>query len=342
MFSVSGFDNWIVGAGDNAANLVGNINLYANNNQEKFFWNNAGSFRLGFYKAVSGLNFSIDPNFEAPGIFDKGGWSRNVDEIYLSSLFGYKLSPVLALSVMADARTSFGQFFDPAYVSIGAGITYKPNADFTAVLHPISFRGTFIQTQSLKVTSGWEDLDTNIKGDLGAKLVIDYRRDLWKGIVWISNLNAFLAYSDFENPEITWLNDFGYQLNEFMSINLHYGLRFYKPETTRFQGESWARGNTYDVDGVATPLMGLDIDGDGLSNASDVLEAGDLTKYPYAFTSTGAETYFANEFANESSTLNTFINDNVKHFQQKWIFGIGFNTTFDLTRLPSLPMVGKN
>jgi len=104
-FNLAGFsDSWVVGKGDNVATLLGNLSLFANYNQEKYFWNNTGLLRLGYINSV--------PSLADNALFDN--WTRNQDEIYISSLFGYKLTETFAISALADARTSFGGFFDPA------------------------------------------------------------------------------------------------------------------------------------------------------------------------------------------------------------------------------------
>jgi len=221
-FNLAGFsDSWVVGKGDNVATLLGNLSLFANYNQEKYFWNNTGLLRLGYINSV--------PSLADNALFDN--WTRNQDEIYISSLFGYKLTETFAISALADARTSFGGFFDPGYISVGVGGTWKPSANFVLVVHPLTFRGTFAQDTLVKQGFGFDDLNSNIQGDFGAKILASYTRELAPRLTWASNLNVFFNYGDFENPEATWNNDFGYALSPQVSLAFGHAFRFYKPET---------------------------------------------------------------------------------------------------------------
>lgn len=317
-FTMAGFSNWIVGAGDNNATLGGNVNLYGNNNQEKYFWNNGVSLRLGYINNTGAAKLS-EVTGEAGGLLDGDNWARNIDEIYISSLFGYKLSPVLAVSVLADARTSFANFFDPAIVSAGVGLTYKPNADLTVVFHPLTFRGIFASSEQIKVGyENWEDLEKNLIGDLGAKIVIDYKRELARNLVWTTNLSAFLAYADFGNPEITWLNDFGYKFNDFLTLNLHYGLRYYKPES--YSGYVNEIANGYVNDDDETLYSTAD-----LSNIKD-----------YAYGTITSDELTDLLGADSPAPSGAFTE---KFLQQKYFIGVGFTTTFDITKFPTIPLI---
>ncbi len=233
--SVAGSSNWF-NAGESLTSFSGGISLFANNNQEKTFWNNWGNLKLGYIK--SGNPISLDSSGTVIPIPEVNllDWEKNLDELYLASLFGYKLSDKLAVSAMVDARTTFGNFFDNALVTAGAGITWLPNSDLTVVFHPLTYKGIFAKTNSVKTAFefdpvGLEDGKMQSTGEFGAKIVVDYKKELWRNIVWTTNLTAFAPYSNFDNIEATWLNTFGLQLSKYLTLGLNYDLRYYKPET---------------------------------------------------------------------------------------------------------------
>ncbi len=236
VFNSAGFSNWVNG-GDNSSTIAGSLNLYANNNQDRYFWNNTGQFKLGYVNNATGSLFDsgieVPDTISLPSLPTFDNWQRNLDEIYITSLFGYKLSEQLAVSVLGDLRSTFKDFADPGYVSFGAGLTWTPNNKLKVVVHPATWRGLLVQTDAKKVGFGWDvnDLEPNLKGEFGAKIMLDYKDEVARNLFWNSNLSAFFSYTDFNNPEVQWTNTFSYTLNKFISLTLEHALRYYKPET---------------------------------------------------------------------------------------------------------------
>ena len=320
-FNLAGSNSWL-NAGPSQATLGGVISIYANNNQEKTFWNNWGNLKLGYVN--TNLNplkvVSIDPTSGVENLVDvdAADWSKNIDELYLASLFGYKFSPVLAGSVMADARTTFGDFFDNAIISVGVGVTYKPNADLTVVFHPLTFRGIAAKTNAVKNAFEFKDVTNNndgkleMTGDFGAKVVIDYKRELLRNVMWTTNLTAFTPYGDFDKLEATWLNGFGYKFNDWLNVSLNYDFRYYKPETYALYA----------------------------NNQIDALTAGieDDTQIQQITDAWNA----ANPIATIIEEVEDGIQaDNYSYLQRRWGLNLGFTTTFNLSKMPSLPIVGR-
>lgn len=305
-FNLAGFsDSWVVGKGENLASLLGNLGLYANYNQDTWFWNNTGLLRLGYQRSAT----------KVEDLFDD--WARNQDEIFLSSLYGYKLTEQFAISALADARTSFGNFFDPGYVSVGIGGTWKPNNNLVVVIHPLTYRGTFAKTNAIKQGLEFDSLDDNFKGDFGAKLAATYNRELLPRLNWASNLNIFLAYADTDKPEITWNNDFGYALTENISLAFGHTFRSYKLETFGYFRDVVANAGTV-VDGVSQPTYILNADDLQVPITNDIKnEVAGLT----------------NDQLEDYDLFNT---DAFGFGQNKWLFTIGITTTFNVNKIPVL------
>lgn len=285
--NLAGFsDSWVIAKGDNTGALLGNLNVYANYNQDKWFLNNNGQLRLGYLNTVSNIADLWD------------GWTQNLDDIYLSSLYGYKLTDQLAVSALADARTSFNNFFDPALVTVGVGVTWTPSSNFVLVVHPLTFRGTWVQTDEKKPGYGFDDLSKNVQGDMGAKIKATYTDELLPRLNWVSDFTAFLNYGAFDLPEITWNNDFGYALSEFVTLNFGHTLRYYKPETWGNFVGSYKNADNLDYF-AATGVSNVGFDGSVLD-----------------------------DFADFNS------NDKFSYFQQKWLFTVGVTTTFNINKIP--------
>lgn len=250
------FSNWALAedARDNI-NILGDVSLFGNYNADKFFWRNGGNFRLGYQK------FS-----EIEGDTLTGNWDNTLDEIFLSSLAGYKISDELALSALFDARTTFGTFFDPAYISLGAGVTYTPHANLAVVFHPLTAQGVFVRSEAKKVAFGVgaDDLGNGlytfgdgagVKLELGAKIVVDYTKSnlLIPGLTYTGRADAFIPYGSAKtyefsvadngfvetdsqrNIQINITNKFGYALSKYISLTAGIDFRMYEPEYDGWQ-----------------------------------------------------------------------------------------------------------
>jgi len=326
-FNLAGSNSWF-NAGPSQATLGGVVSVFANNNQEKTFWNSWANLKLGYVNTNLNPLKVVDPT-DPSKLVDgvAADWSKNVDELYLATLYGYKFTDILAGSVMADARTSFGNFFDNAIISVGVGVTYKPNADLTVVFHPLTFQGVAAKTNAVKEAFSFDNVvaanegDLEFTGDFGAKVVIDYKRELLRNVVWTTNLTAFTPYADFDNLNVTWLNGFGYKFNDWLNVSLNYDFRYYKPETYSL----YSQDNVNALLDAAEAANGLDTDLTDLEKA------------------TISENWIS---ANPLPTIideveNGVFADNYNYLQRRWGLNLGFTTTFNINKMPSLPIGRK-
>ncbi len=204
--NLSQFSNWYSRETPNVA--TGNIGItfngLANLDREKFFWRNGLNLNLGWNQ----FDDKDDPD-------DDSEYKPATDVFKLTSLFGYKLSDKIALSAMAEYRTTFlSNFNDPGYLELGVGATWTPFENFIAVFHPLTYNFVFAKEDAIYESS------------LGCKIVADYSRELPMGISWSSNLSAFLSYTDFtNNSNWTWVNGLGVNIFKGLGLGFEFGLR---------------------------------------------------------------------------------------------------------------------
>ena len=209
-FNFTSFSDWLSKAQPNTTAFTigftgtGNINL----DQPKYFWKNRASHTLGWLK----FNDRDDPT-------DNNEFNVSADALGASSLFGYKLSEKLAISALAEYRTSLldDRFNDPGYLDVGAGLTWTPIQDLVVVVHPLNYNLIFS-------SSGFD-----YKSTLGAKLVVDYKKALTKDLNWKTNLSAFASYEGFDYSNWTWTNGFSTAVKG-LGIGFDFGLRGNKQE----------------------------------------------------------------------------------------------------------------
>lgn len=211
--NISGFNNWFAqGIPNNSAGNIGiTINPYANLLQEKYFWRNSAAINLSWVK----LDDEDDPT-------DDDSFREATDVFTVSSLFGYKLTKTLAVSVLGEYRTTLlNNFNDPGYLDLGVGGTWTPIKDLVVVVHPLNYNFVFSEGAA------------QYESSLGAKIVADYTRKIG-AINFKTNLSAFLSYEDADYSNWTWTNSFSYTLWKAIGVGFDFGLRSNKQEAFNF------------------------------------------------------------------------------------------------------------
>ncbi len=214
-FNLGSSNNWAANANRNSSSTVLNlgINAYANNIKEKSFWRNTLTSNLSWQGLDNNTNDQeltltqdIIDQLSLTGVrvgdkYDPTGTSfdRNADVLIGSSLYGYRLNPDIAISALGDLNTSVFGFLAPGSFDIGAGITWTPQkiSDLVVVIHPLTYHFAF---------SAFDNIES--QSALGAKVKATYSHKFPGGIVWSSNLGAFLPYGDEKYP-IMYTDDAG-------------------------------------------------------------------------------------------------------------------------------------
>ena len=213
---------------------------FAKNDQEKFFWDNLLNINVSRVAA-----FSDKDNDATRSVAVSNG-------LTLTSLYGYKISPKLAISAKGewvstvlefDPGDDLGAVIDDSYsislnkpgrVTGSAGITWLPINNLKVWAHPLGYQ-------------------LNLPGDLtssaGAEVGASYSATLYKGIAWTSNITAFLPYGgsgansipfkdatgadttfdvDYTTGDLItwdWINGFSVNIWNGLGVNFQLGLR---------------------------------------------------------------------------------------------------------------------
>lgn len=202
----SRFNDWISTQTPNtfASTLGFSGSAFANFDNPTLFWKNSGSLTLAKTKLDTDTKDNEDADYET-----------SADNLGLTSLFGYKLTPKIAASALAQYRTTMlSQFNNPGYFDIGAGATWTPIQNMVVVFHPLNYNVIFA------------DEDFTYESSLGCKIVADYARALPKGIAWKTNLSTFISYSDPKNfSNWIWTNAFSLKLWKGLGVGFELGLK---------------------------------------------------------------------------------------------------------------------
>ena len=207
--SLSNFTNWYTQAIPN--NTSGNIgftfNAFANLRQDNYFWRNTANVNLGWVRLDDRDLDTDSEDFEV-----------TTDVFQLTSLFGWNLSKSLAISTLAEYRTTLlNDFNNPGYLDVGLGGTWTPAQDLVVVIHPLNYNIIFSEEENIYASS------------LGAKIVADYTRSIGQ-IGFKSNLSMFLSYETSDLDNVTWTNGFSYTLWKSFGIGFDFALRSNRQE----------------------------------------------------------------------------------------------------------------
>jgi len=202
--NLAGSNNWFSqGTPNNSSGNIGiGLNGFANLKREKFFWNNSANINLQWVK----LDNEDDPN-------DSDSFDGTTDIFNITSLFGYNIGPKFAVSTLAEYRTSFiNNFNNPGYLDIGVGGTWLPVEGMVVVIHPLNYNFVFA------------DSDSTFESSAGAKIVVDYTRQLG-AVNFKTNFSTFQSYESSNFSNWTWINSFGYTFWKGIGLGFEFGLR---------------------------------------------------------------------------------------------------------------------
>ncbi|WP_396602818.1 DUF3078 domain-containing protein [Algibacter sp. R77976] len=219
--SLSNFNNWYAqGSPNNASGNIGfTVNAFANLIEDKFFWRNSLTTNLNWVK----FDDKDDPS-------DDDGFRTGTDVFNISSLYGRNIAKNLAVSGLAEYRTTLlDNFNDPGYLDVGVGLTWTPIENFILVVHPLNYNFVFA------------DGDSVFESSLGAKIVADYTRQIG-AVNFKTNLSAFQSYKSGDYSNWTWSNSFSYTLWKMIGVGFDFGLRNNKQEALNYSIETL--GNT--------------------------------------------------------------------------------------------------
>jgi hypothetical protein len=180
---------------------------------------------------------------------DSRGRRKTNDKIYLSSMYGYRLSRTWYASALGMFATQFAngyyynsnpptymsRFMAPGYVGLGVGFTWKPNTWFTAYLSPATWRGTLVfddrlfqdkQGNMVYTVYGVEP-GKHLRNEFGANVRLEANRDLWRGTHLYSRLDLFSNYLHKpQNIDVRWYTMLTARITKWLGATLSFNMLY--------------------------------------------------------------------------------------------------------------------
>jgi len=232
-FSQVSLTNWSEG-GDGSVSGAFLFGIAANQKKNRHSWDNNFAFEYGMTKNNS------------------ESLRKSVDQVYLSSKYGYEIAKTWYLATLFDFKTQsakgynypatdkyISRFFAPAYMNFAVGIDFKPNADFSLMMSPVSTKFTFVLDDTLSALGSFGvDPGNRFRAEFGAYLKMAYiKKSLFKNVDFNTRLDLFSNYlKNPQNVDVNWDVKFDMKINDFLSANLGTTLKY--DDDTKFRDES--------------------------------------------------------------------------------------------------------
>ena len=205
--------NWIRG-GENTIALQTSLELYANYKNGYHIWESKGLFKYGAIR--------------------QGGKSMrtNEDKIIVASNYGYKAFKRFYYSAQIEFKSQFApiyeyngntktvllsKFFAPATLTLGTGLEYKPNANTSLIVSPLTSKNTFVLSDTVNHMKYSVKADRYVRSETGLYVKSMYKNKIWKNIELSSVAEFFSNY--FNNPQnvdVDWTLELTLPINYYV------------------------------------------------------------------------------------------------------------------------------
>jgi hypothetical protein len=226
--------NWVKG-GENSVSTALDITGYADFKKPeiKLSSNNFARLKMGFLasggeevrKNLDLLETNSKLNHKAFGKFDYSA----------IMLFKTQVAPGKTFTKVNKRDTSYvvSRFMNPATITIGIGLDYKPDKETSINFSPLSYKGTFVPAGGkitadslipgkLDQTRYGVPLGRRSKHEPGASFMISKNSRPFKNLALTNRLQLFTNYIDNpQNIDIDWEMIAVYNLNWFTDLRLN-------------------------------------------------------------------------------------------------------------------------
>lgn len=230
-------NDWSTAYGGNSnLNLQGVAHIEANMKKDRHTWDNSFDGKFGFVKNFDDNNTGVNTNV-----------AKNADLLQLASKYLYDLQTNnLKIGMGATFISQFTPTYDlakqdflisdflaPGTLDLSPGLEWKPKPYLRFFFAPAMGRMTFVIHDSI-ITRATEnkfgnDLDQKVRSEVGAKLEIQFEKEIVKNLIIRSKAQLFnnwsrpqtqldLINSSRTNIDVNWQTDLFYKLTKNIAV----------------------------------------------------------------------------------------------------------------------------
>jgi len=214
--------NWSAGGDKFSLSVNAFLNTYAFYKKGKNSWDNNLDLAYGILKTTSLGN------------------RKSADRIDLTSKYGYGVSEKWSAAVLGNVRSQFvkgyaydktpagvefstvtSKTFMPAYVLLSLGTDYKPNADFSLFLSPVTARWIIAGDATIGPLYGIP-IGKKSKNEYGAFLSANYLKQISENVNYKGKLDLFSNYkSNPQNVDVFFSNVLTAKVSKYINFSLN-------------------------------------------------------------------------------------------------------------------------
>lgn len=215
--------NWAAG-GQNSVAVNGLFSMFANMKRGKSVWDN--SLNVGYGLLKQGKNTDFMKTDDKIDFLSKYG-QEAFKNFYYAALLNFKTQMTAGYNY-PDVTNKISDLFAPAYLLLAVGLDYKPNANFSAFVAPLTAKFTFVTDDTLSahgaygVTPG-ETSKSEIGGYIRAIYTKnDFKGEFMKNVAFTTKIDLFSNYLDNpQNIDVSWETQIAMKVNKYITVNFN-------------------------------------------------------------------------------------------------------------------------
>ncbi|MGZ8551612.1 MAG: DUF3078 domain-containing protein, partial [Chitinophagaceae bacterium] len=185
--------------------------------KDKRSWDNTFDFNLGYVKTTSLGNRKNDDRFD---LLSKYGYALN-PKLNVAGLFNFRSQLFKGYTYDGDGtRTLSSAFLSPAYILLSPGLDFKPNAELSIFVSPVTARWTLVKDDTLSAKGLYGvDPGKHSNGEFGAFVSVNYLKEFSKAVTYKSRLDLFSNYKRKpKNVDLYFTNILNVKLSRILSL----------------------------------------------------------------------------------------------------------------------------
>jgi len=216
--------NWAAG-GQKSVAINGILGLFANLKQGKSIWDNTLDLGYGLLKQDKADFRKTDDKVDFLSKYGRQAFNK----FYYAALLNFKTQMQPGYNYTDETtKNKISDLFAPAYLLMALGLDYKPNANFSAFIAPLTAKITFVTDKELSdagafgVTPG----ETS-RGEFGGYLRAaytknDFKNEFMKNVAFTTKIDLFSNYADNpQNIDVSWENIIVMKVNKYITVNFN-------------------------------------------------------------------------------------------------------------------------
>lgn len=214
------FTNWAKG-GNNSVSGTALLNYNITYNDSLTIWENVFDFGYGL---INTKEFGTRKNEDKIDILSNFNHIA-ATKLYYTAKLNFKSQFVEGYNYPNDS-VEVSNFLAPAYVILSAGMTYRPDANFSFYLSPATGKMTIVNDDVLSAQGAYGVTPgEKTRLEFGAYATLDYKKELMENITFKSKLDLFNNYTDPNadnraNIDVNWENSLNLTVNEYITVNI--------------------------------------------------------------------------------------------------------------------------